>query len=498
MGNNFKFFIMLLTLTVLTPFIGALLLQFVSRFSQNKEQNIKVVSLLISLIVFFLTMVIWASYDVGMGGYQMTSYSSVGFAAIHMGVDGISIYYVLLTGLLTPICLLASWSNINKDVRLYNALQLIISGLLLAVFVQIDLLVFYVTFEAVLVPLFFVVGIWGGSPTRMRSAMLLFLYTLAGSLFMLLAIVGLYSHTGTLDLTLLNNISLDVSVQRQLWVLFAIALAVKTPVVPFHIWLPRAHADAPLAGSMVLAGTVLKLATYGVIRILVPILPDASAYFGPLVQTVGVVSIIYSSLATLRQSDFKALVAYSSVAHMGVVLVGLFSNTLIGITGAIYLSLAHGLVSPALFMLVGGVLYDRFHSRSINYYRGLAVYMPLFSIVFFIMTCANMGTPLTMNWVGEFMALAGVFQSSVVSGVLASTGIVLSACYSIWLWGRLNAGSYSKYLSSTIDLNRREWAVLLPLLVLTLVLGIVPGVLLDSINSAVVALLYNLDPLCKY
>ncbi len=483
---------MLLSFVVLTPFIGALILLVIpDNNSDQNRKNIKTVGLFFSLITFGLTILVWASYDVGAVGYQLTSYSNVGFAAIHLGVDGISLFYVVLTGLLTPICLLASWSNISQNTGLYYALQLFICSLLLAVFVQLDLLLFYVSFEAVLVPLFFVVGRWGGSPSRKRSAILLFLYTLAGSLFMLLAIVGIYGHTGTLDITVLQNISIDSNVQRILWLSFGIALAVKTPVVPFHIWLPRAHADAPLAGSIVLAGTVLKLATYGVLRIILPILPDASAYYGPLVQTIAVVSIIYSSLATLRQSDFKALVAYSSVAHMGVVLLGLFSNTALGITGAIYLSLAHGLVSPALFMLVGGVLYDRFHSRSINYYRGLASQIPLFSLVFFIITCANMGTPLTINWVGEFIALAGVYQSSVFAGVLGSTGIVLSACYSIWLWGRLNAGSYSPYLSSTIDLTRREWAVLLPLLVLTLVLGIVPSVVLDSIGSAVLTLIYS-------
>lgn len=483
---------MLLSFVVLTPFIGALILLVIpDNNSDQNRKNIKTVGLFFSLITFGLTILVWASYDVGAVGYQLTSYSNVGFAAIHLGVDGISLFYVVLTGLLTPICLLASWSNISQNTGLYYALQLFICSLLLAVFVQLDLLLFYVSFEAVLVPLFFVVGRWGGSPSRKRSAILLFLYTLAGSLFMLLAIVGIYGHTGTLDITVLQNISIDSNVQRILWLSFGIALAVKTPVVPFHIWLPRAHADAPLAGSIVLAGTVLKLATYGVLRIILPMLPDASAYYGPLVQTIAVVSIIYSSLATLRQSDFKALVAYSSVAHMGVVLLGLFSNTALGITGAIYLSLAHGLVSPALFMLVGGVLYDRFHSRSINYYRGLASQIPLFSLVFFIITCANMGTPLTINWVGEFIALAGVYQSSVFAGVLGSTGIVLSACYSIWLWGRLNAGSYSPYLSSTIDLTRREWAVLLPLLVLTLVLGIVPSVVLDSIGSAVLTLIYS-------
>ena len=256
------------------------------------------------------------------------------------------------------------------------------------------------------------------------------------------------------------------------------------------MWLPRAHADAPLAGSMVLAGTVLKLATYGYLRVLLPILPDASDFYTPLVQTVAVVSLVYSSLATIRQVDFKALVAYSSVSHMAVVVLGIFSNTLIGIQGAVILSLAHGLVSPAMFILVGGVLYDRFHTRAIRYYRGLGQMIPVFAVLFFLATACNMGVPLSLNWVAEFMSLAGTFQRSPLAGALGATSIVLSACYSIWLWARLVGGSYSRHLSYTIDVTRREVMVLMILLVPALVLGIVPGVVVDSLHVAVSALLY--------
>lgn len=482
----------MLATTILTPLIGALALLPMTDTTVNGVNRIKVVALATSIVTMGLTMAVWCCYDAGIGvGYQLTSYSTVGFASIHLGIDGLSVYYVVLTGILTPVCLLASWSNVTHSVRLFFALQLVTCSLLLSVFMQLDLLLFYVSFEAVLVPLFFTVGLWGGSPTRVRSAVLLFLYTLGGSLFMLLAILGLYAHTGTLDLTVLHNISIDASVQRVLWICFAVALAVKTPVVPVHVWLPRAHADAPLAGSMVLAGTVLKLATYGVLRVLLPIMPDACDYYGPLVQAVGIISLVYSSLATMRQGDVKSLVAYSSVAHMAVVVLGLWSNTLIGLTGAVYLSLAHGFVSPALFMLVGGVLYDRYHTRSIRYYRGLAQLMPLWSCLMFIAVLANMGTPLTMNWVGEFMALAGVYQHTPIVGVLASLGIVFSACYSVWLFGRMNAGAYGSHLSFTVDLTRREFAVLLPLLALTLLLGVVPAVVLDDLNTAVSALLYQ-------
>lgn len=407
-----------------------------------------------------------------------------------MGVDGLSIYYVLLTTLLTPVCLLASWSNVTHSIRLYNALQLVTCGLLLCVFVQIDLLMFYVSFEAVLVPLFFIVGMWGGSPSRTRSAMLLFLYTLAGSLFMLLAVVGLYAHTGTLDLTVLHGVAISKDVQHVLWICFALALAVKTPVVPVHVWLPRAHADAPLAGSMVLAGTVLKLATYGVLRVLLPVLPSATYYYSPLVYTVAIVSLVYASLATLRQSDFKALVAYSSVAHMAVVLMGLHSNTVLGITGGVMLSLAHGFVSPALFMLVGGVLYDRYHTRQLRYYRGLVLVMPVFSVLMFIATCANMGVPMTLNWLGEWIALAGTFQYSIVAGSLGALGIVLSACYSVWLWARMCTGSFAPHLSYAVDVTRREMAVLAPLLVMPVVLGVAPSMIIDVVATASTTLIY--------
>lgn len=481
---------MLLVSTILTPLIGSILLLMINIKKENDVKLAKNFSLFVSLFTFLLTIIIWISFDGNVSGYQLTYYTEAGFASIHLGVDSLSLYYVILTGLLTPICILASWANVTHNVRTYFALQLLTCSILLAVFLQLDLLLFYVSFEAVLIPLFFIVAGWGGSPSRIRSAILLFLYTLGGSLFILLAIIGIYGHTGTLDFTILQNIEIDPKVQRILWIGFAIALAVKTPVVPFHIWLPRAHADAPLAGSIVLAGTVLKLATYGILRVLITILPDASYYFSPLVQLIAVVSIVYSSLATMRQSDFKALIAYSSVAHMGVVVLGLFSNNVLGITGAIYLSLAHGLVSPALFILVGGVLYDRFHNRSIFYYRGLASLIPVFSIVFFIMTCANIGTPLTMNWIGEFIALAGVYQSSILAGILGSTGIVLSACYSIWLWGRLNAGTFSPYLHNPVDLTRREWAVLFPLLLLTIVFGIAPSLLLDNIGNYVSEIVY--------
>jgi NADH-ubiquinone oxidoreductase chain 4 len=408
-----------------------------------------------------------------------------------VGVDGVSLVFVLLTTLLTPICLIASWDNVHTAVKQYSITLLAVETLLVGVFVVLDLLLFYVFFEAVLVPLFLLVGVWGGSPTRARSALLLFLYTLTGSLFMLLAILEIRVQVASTDFVAVTLADISPESQRMLWLGFWIALMTKTPMVPLHIWLPRAHADAPLAGSMLLAGVVLKLATYGFYRVLITMLPDATAYFTPLVQVLAVISLIYASLSTIRQVDLKALVAYSSVAHMAVVVIGLFSNTLLGIQGALLLSLAHGVVSPALFILVGGVLYDRYHTRTIRYYRGLIVFMPLFSVLFFIATSCNMGVPLSGNWLAEVISLSGAFQRSPLAGVLCATGIVFSACYSIWLWTRLVGGSFSPHLGYTIDLTRRELYVLLPLLISAVWLGVQPNIVLELISEPVSSVLYG-------
>lgn len=308
-------------------------------------------------------------------------------------------------------------------------------------FVVLDILLFYVFFESVLIPLFFIVGIWGGGPTRIRAAFLLFLYTLFGSLFMLLAFVVIYYNVGSTDFQMISLSDINFGSQKILFLAIFISMAVKTPLVPFNTWLTYAHSEAPVGGSIVLAGVILKLATYGFIRIMLQFLPDACSYFSPLVQVFAIISVIYASLSTLRQTDFKKLVAYSSVSHVAVVVLGLFSNTVQGIEGAIILSLAHGLVSPALFFLVGGVLYDRYHTRTIRYYRGLVTYIPLFALFFFVFTIFNAAVPLSANWIGETLCLIGTFQRNPIAGVLGATGIVLSAAYSIWLYNRLTFGT---------------------------------------------------------
>jgi NADH-ubiquinone oxidoreductase chain 4 len=456
------------------------------------ESRMKQIALFVTLLNFLVSLVLWGEFDSNSSQYQFTQeFNQVSFCHLHIGVDGLSLYFVLLTTFTMPICILASWENVKHNLKYFLIAFLMVETLLIALFVVLDLLLFYVFFESVLVPLFLIVGIWGGSETRIRASFLLFLYTLFGSLFMLLSFLVIIYNVGTSDLQMISLADISFDSQKILWLGIFLSFAIKTPLVPFHMWLPRAHVEAPLAGSIVLAGLILKLAVYGFLRILIPLLPEATEYFSPLVQTIAVITLVYSSLTTLRQTDFKCLVAYSSIAHMSVVVAGVFSNTIQGIEGGIMLSIAHGFVSPALFMLVGGVLYDAFHTRVIRYYRGMTSYMPVFSVFFLLFTVANAGTPLTSNWVGEFLALAGTFQRSPVVGLLMSTGIVFSAAYSFWLYNRICFGAYSQYLGYAKDVSRREYMILLTLLIPTFVFGIWPNIILNDLHYSVSGLLYG-------
>jgi len=456
------------------------------------ESRMKQIALFVTLLNFLVSLVLWGEFVSNSSQYQFTQeFNQVSFCHLHIGVDGLSLYFVLLTTFTMPICILASWENVKHNLKYFLIAFLMVETLLIALFVVLDLLLFYVFFESVLVPLFLIVGIWGGSETRIRASFLLFLYTLFGSLFMLLSFLVIIYNVGTSDLQMISLADISFDSQKILWLGIFLSFAIKTPLVPFHMWLPRAHVEAPLAGSIVLAGLILKLAVYGFLRILIPLLPEATEYFSPLVQTIAVITLVYSSLTTLRQTDFKCLVAYSSIAHMSVVVAGVFSNTIQGIEGGIMLSIAHGFVSPALFMLVGGVLYDAFHTRVIRYYRGMTSYMPVFSVFFLLFTVANAGTPLTSNWVGEFLALAGTFQRSPVVGLLMSTGIVFSAAYSFWLYNRICFGAYSQYLGYAKDVSRREYMILLTLLIPTFVFGIWPNIILNDLHYSVSGLLYG-------
>ena len=482
----------MLTALLIIPLIGSIALLPIAEGTAAGDSRMKRIALATSMVNFFVSIVLWGEFDSSASQYQFVQeFNNLSFCHFHIGVDGISLYFVLLTTFITPICILSNWDSIKLGVKYFLIAFLVLETLLIAVFVVLDLMLFYIFFESVLIPLFLIVGIWGGSDTRIRAAFLLFLYTLAGSLFMLLAIMVIYYNVGSTDFTMISLSDISLDSQKLLWLAFFLSFAIKTPLVPFHMWLPRAHAEAPLAGSILLAGLILKLATYGYLRVLINFMPDATSYFSPLVQTIAVVTLIYSSLATVRQVDFKALVAYSSIGHMAVVVLGLFSNTIIGIEGAIALSIAHGVISPAMFILVGGVLYDRFHTRVIRYYRGVTVYMPVFSALFFVTTAFNMAVPLSLNWIGEFMSLAGTFQRSPIVGLLGASSIILSAAYSIYLYNRISYGAYSRYLSYTTDISRREFMLMLPLLLVAVIFGIMPNIILADLHVAVSGLLYT-------
>lgn len=498
----------MITLLLLIPIIGSLIILPMSSEATIESQNqMKKIALTTSLINFFISLFIWYQFDSSQTQYQFVSeFNQLNFCHLNFGIDGISLYFVLLTTFVTPVALLSNYTNITNNLKFFLISFLLLETLQICAFVSLDLLLFYIFFESVLPILFIVIVIFGHGNDRFRSAFLFFLYTLAGSLPMLLCILMIYSYIGSTDFQLISLYSISLESQKILWLGFFLAFAVKTPLYPFIIWLPKAHADSPLAGSIILAATILKLATYGYLRVLINFLPDATNYFNPLVQTIAVIAIIYASFSTIIQQDTKRLIAYSSIAHMGVVVLGLFSNTIQGIEGGILLALGHGFVSPALFICVGGIIYDRTGKRVINYIRGLATYMPVFTILFFIFTLCNTGIPLSLNFLGEQLSLIGIWQQNPIIACLGATGIVLSACYSIFLYNRLSYGNLSPSLqgqssscsgnnevitaAATTDVNRREYYLLISLLLPTISLGILPNVILTSLHTATSALLY--------
>ena len=483
----------MLKLILLIPILGSLILLPIPEDSSLNKVRIRNIGLITSIITFILSIWLWIQFDSSTSQFQFVyEFKELSFCHFNIGVDGISLYFVLLTTFLTPIALLSNYNNLNKNVKYFIISFLLLETLQIAVFVVLDLLLFYVFFESVLPILFIIVILYGSGENKVRSALLLFLYTLLGSLFMLLAILEINNYVGSTDFQMISLNEITLESQKLLWLGFFIAFAIKTPLWPMTGWLYRAHADSPLAGSIILAGTILKLATYGYLRVLINFLPDATNYFSPLVQTIAIITIIYASLATIIQQDTKALIAYSSIAHMGVVILGIFSNTIQGLEGAMLLAIAHGFVSPALFICVGGVIYDRTGVRIIQYLRGLVTYMPVFTVLFFIFTLCNTGIPLSLNFLGEQMSLIGIWERSSIVAILGATGIVLSACYSIYLYNRISYGSYSPYLSPLKDINSREFILLLTLLLPTIIFGIFPNIILDSLHASLSTLLYNL------
>jgi NADH-ubiquinone oxidoreductase chain 4 len=474
---------MILSLLI-TPILGVIgvILSGENSFLQKR------VALASSLLTFILSLVLWAGFDSNYNGFQFVSSFPTVTAGEAVGVDGISLFFVLLTTFIIPICILSSWDSIKTGIKYFLIAFLILETLLIAVFVVLDLLLFYICFESVLIPMFLIIGIWGARERKIHAAYQFFLYTLLGSLFMLLAILVIYFEVGSTDYQVLAVADISETRQKILWLAFFLSFAVKVPMIPFHIWLPEAHVEASLAGSIILAGILLKLAGYGFLRYSIGILPDASEFFTPLVYSLAVISIIYSSFTTLRQIDLKKIIAYSSVGHMNITLLGLFSNTIQGIEGSLILMLAHGVVSPALFICVV-ILYDRYHTRLLKYYRGLTQHMPVWSIMFFLFTLGNIAVPLSANFVGEFMTFAGAYQQNPVLTVFGALGMILSAAYGIWLYNRTAFGAQSRYLAPLGDINRREFMTLLPLLILMFVMGLFPNIFLEPMHLAVSNLL---------
>jgi NADH-ubiquinone oxidoreductase chain 4 len=482
----------MLSLLLLLPIIGSLLLLTIPENSIENKIRMKRITLITMLINFIISIFIWLEFDSSTSQYQFVyEFIDLSYCHLNIGIDGVSLFFVLLTTFISPIALLSNYYNINNNLKYFLISFLLLETLQIGVFVVLDLILFYIFFESVLPILFLIILIYGSGEARIRSALLFFLYTLAGSLFMLLAILQIYSYVGSTDFQIISLSEINLDSQKILWLGFFLAFAVKTPLWPLTGWLYRAHADSPLAGSILLAATILKFATYGYLRVLINFLPDATNYFSPLVQTIAIITLIYASLATIIQQDTKALIAYSSIAHMSIVILGLFSNTIQGIEGAILLALAHGFVSPALFICVGGIIYDRTGTRIIHYVRGLVTYMPVFTILFLIFTLSNTGIPLTLNFLGEQLSLIGIWERSPLISALGATGIVLSAIYSIYLYNRISYGIYSPHLKPIKDISRREFNLLITLLLPTVLLGIFPNVVLDGLHFSISSLIYN-------
>jgi NADH-quinone oxidoreductase subunit M len=408
----------------------------------------------------------------------------------HMGVDGISMLFVVLTAFLMPFCILASWKSVDFRVKEYMVAFLILETLVIGVFCALDMFLFYVFFEASLIPMFIIIGVWGGQ-RRVYASLKFFLYTLLGSVLMLIAMMAMYFTAGTMDIPTLLAYDFPASMQTWLWLAFFASFAVKMPMWPVHTWLPDAHVEAPTAGSVILAGILLKLGGYGFLRFSLPMFPLASADFAPFVFWLSVIAIVYTSLVALVQTDIKKLIAYSSVAHMGYVTMGIFAANAQGVQGALFQMLSHGIVSGALFLCVG-VVYDRMHTREISAYGGLVNNMPKYAVVFLILTMANVGLPGTSGFIGEFLTLFGVFQANTWIAVIATTGVILSAAYALYLYRRVIFGALDKEsLKALLDLSPREKAILYPLVILTIFFGVYPVPVFDATASAVDALVTN-------
>ena len=475
----------ILSLITILPLVGAIFI-FIFDNNQSENKNTIYVSLFTSFVNFFLALFLWYSFDKNTADFQFIEEANWinGFIKFKFGIDGISILFIVLTAFITPICIISCISSIKKRLKEFLIAILVLETFMIGVFCSLDLVIFYLFFEAGLIPMFLIIGIWGG-PKRVYAAFKFFLFTLLGSVLMLVAIISIYWITGTTDVVQIYEIKIPVEFQYLLWLAFFSSFAVKMPMWPVHTWLPDAHVEAPTAGSVILAAILLKMAGYGFLRFSIGMFPIASEYFIPLIYTLSIIAIIYTSLVALMQEDMKKLIAYSSVAHMGFVTLGIFTFTKQGIEGSIFQMLSHGIISAALFLCVG-VLYDRVHSRLINSYGGIVNILPKYAFVFAIFMLGSLGLPGTSGFIGEILVLLGTFQKSFLAAILASIGIILGAAYMLWLYKRVVFGKLEKKeLLELKDLNYSETVILFSLAILTLVFGFYPNLILDTIHVSV-------------
>jgi len=484
----------ILSILTFLPAIGAFFIFFTRGSTKNVEKNSKNVALFTSFVNFFLSIFLWYNFDTSTAEFQFVEDRSwiPGMINFKFGIDGISVLFILLTTFITPICVISGINSIKNRIKEFLIAILIMETLMIGVFCSLDLVIFYLFFEGGLIPMFIIIGIWGGE-RRVYSAFKFFLYTLLGSILMLIAIISIFWITGTTDVVQILETKIPAEYQYLLWLAFFSSFAVKLPMWPVHTWLPDAHVEAPTAGSVVLAAILLKMAGYGFMRFSIGMFPVASDYFTPLIYTLSIVAIIYTSLVALMQEDMKKLIAYSSVAHMGFVTIGIFTLTKQGMEGSIIQMLSHGLISAALFLCVG-VVYDRYYSRLISSYGGLINVMPKYALFFMIFTLAALGLPGTSGFIGEFLILVGAFQVNHLVAVLASLGVILAAAYMLWLYKRVIFGTIkNSELKNLIDLNKTELIMFISLAFLTIFFGFYPDPLLKTINVSVSNLIENYE-----
>ena len=482
----------ILSTLIFLPLVSSFFI-FLSKESKNNNSAVYI-SLFSSLATFLLSLFIWHSLDLTSSDFQFLEEknwinNSIKFK---LGVDGISILFIVLTALITPICIISCINSVKERVKEFLIAILILETFMIGVFCSLDLVVFYIFFEAGLIPMFLIIGVWGGS-RRVYSAFKFFLFTLLGSVLMLVAIIAIYWITGTTDVTEIYKIQIPKEYQNLLWLAFFSSFAVKMPMWPVHTWLPDAHVEAPTAGSVILAAILLKMACYGFLRFSLPMFPLASEYFTPLIYTLSIIAIIYTSLVALMQEDMKKLIAYSSVAHMGYVTLGIFTFTKQGIEGSIFQMISHGLISAALFLCVG-VVYDRLHSRMISTYGGLVNYLPKYSFLFIVFALAGLGLPGTSGFLGEFLVLTGTFQKNYLVSMLATFGVVLGAAYMLWLTKRVIFGiTNNNEIKNLKDINNLEALMLITLAILVILFGFYPSPLMDTLSVSVNNLISNYE-----